>query len=98
MIGDETKEQIMNKEGRLPNTIIACVGGGSNAIGIFYPFIEDADVRLIGVEAGGQGIETEKHAASLTKGTPGVFQGFNELLATRRVWSSKRSLFYFRRT
>lgn len=75
IIGDETKEQIVTKEGRLPDTIIACVGGGSNAIGIFYPFLEDTDVRLIGVEAGGKGIETEKHAASLTKGIPGVFQG-----------------------
>ncbi|MDR7246719.1 tryptophan synthase subunit beta [Priestia megaterium] len=75
IIGDETKEQIVKKEGRLPDTIIACVGGGSNAIGIFYPFLEDTDVRLIGVEAGGKGIETEKHAASLTKGIPGVFQG-----------------------
>lgn len=75
IIGDETKEQIVKKEGRLPDTIIACVGGGSNAIGIFYPFLEDTDVRLIGVEAGGKGIETERHAASLTKGIPGVFQG-----------------------
>jgi len=75
IIGDETKEQIVTKEGRLPDTIIACVGGGSNAIGIFYPFLEDTNVRLIGVEAGGKGIETEKHAASLTKGIPGVFQG-----------------------
>lgn len=75
IIGDETKEQIVTKEGRLPDTIIACVGGGSNAIGIFYPFLEDTDVRLIGVEAGGKGIETERHAASLTKGIPGVFQG-----------------------
>jgi len=75
IIGDETRSQIMEAEGRLPDAVIACVGGGSNAIGMFYPFVEDEGVRLIGVEAAGKGIETEEHAASLTKGTPGVFQG-----------------------
>lgn len=75
IIGDETREQILLKEGKLPNSIVACVGGGSNSIGMFYPFIKDSDVRLIGVEAGGKGIETHEHAATLTKGTPGVFQG-----------------------
>ncbi|MCR8642280.1 tryptophan synthase subunit beta [Paenibacillus sp. N1-5-1-14] len=75
VIGDETRAQILHKEGRLPDTVIACVGGGSNAIGMFYPFIEDQDVRLIGVEAAGRGIHTEEHAATITKGTHGVFQG-----------------------
>lgn len=74
VIGDETKAQILNKEGRLPNTIVACVGGGSNAMGIFYPFLED-DVRLVGVEAAGKGVETPYHAATLTKGRPGILHG-----------------------
>lgn len=75
VIGDEARKQILYKEDRLPDSIIACVGGGSNAMGIFYPFLEDAQVQLIGVEAGGKGLETNQHAAALTKGTPGVFQG-----------------------
>lgn len=75
VIGDEARKQILYKEERLPDSIIACVGGGSNAMGIFYPFLEDEQVQLIGVEAGGNGLETNQHAAALTKGTPGVFQG-----------------------
>ena len=75
IIGNETKEQILSKEGRLPNHIIACVGGGSNAIGIFYPFINDHEVNLHGVEAGGEGINTNKHCATLTLGKQGIFQG-----------------------
>jgi len=75
VIGDETKRQILDKEGRLPDAILACVGGGSNAIGMFYPFIKDKDVQLIGVEAAGQGVDTDKHAATLTKGTEGVLHG-----------------------
>jgi len=75
VIGDESRAQILEQEGRLPDTVIACVGGGSNAIGMFYPFIEDTEVQLIGVEAAGKGINTLEHAATLTKGTPGVFQG-----------------------
>ena len=75
VIGDETKEQILEKEGRLPDAVVACVGGGANAMGIFYPFIEDRDVRLVGVEAAGYGIETGKHAASLTGGDVGVLHG-----------------------
>ncbi|TCZ81205.1 tryptophan synthase subunit beta [Paenibacillus albiflavus] len=75
VIGDESREQILEQEGRLPDTVIACVGGGSNAIGMFYPFIQDTDVQLIGVEAAGKGINTLEHAATLTKGTHGVFQG-----------------------
>ncbi|MDT3426540.1 tryptophan synthase beta chain [Paenibacillus forsythiae] len=75
VIGDEAREQILSKEGRLPDSVVACVGGGSNAIGIFFPFLEDSQVRLIGVEAGGRGLHTCEHAATLSKGTPGVFQG-----------------------
>ncbi len=75
IIGKETREQIMNKTGRLPDCIIACVGGGSNAIGIFHPFLNDTAVRLIGVEAGGRGIETGEHAATLAAGKPGVLHG-----------------------
>ncbi|CAN7590108.1 tryptophan synthase subunit beta [Paenibacillus sp. LjRoot153] len=75
VIGDESREQILETEGRLPDAVVACVGGGSNAMGIFYPFVEDASVKLIGVEAAGRGVNTEEHAATMTKGTPGVFQG-----------------------
>jgi tryptophan synthase beta chain len=75
VIGDETKRQILEAENRLPDVIIACVGGGSNAAGMFYPFVEDASVRLVGAEAAGRGIDTGEHAATMTKGRPGVFQG-----------------------
>lgn len=75
VIGRETREQIMDKLGRLPDYIIACVGGGSNAIGIFYPFLNDKDVRLIGVEAAGRGLETGEHAAPLMAGEVGVLHG-----------------------
>ncbi len=75
IIGEETKSQILEKEGRLPDAIVACIGGGSNAMGIFHPFIEDQNVRLIGVEAAGHGIGTGLHAASLTGGKPGVLHG-----------------------
>lgn len=75
IIGDETRAQILQAEGRLPEMLVAAVGGGSNAIGMFYPFIEDTDVQLIGVEAAGRGVDTEFHAATMTKGTKGVFQG-----------------------
>ena len=75
VIGDEAKEQILEKEGRLPDYIVACIGGGSNAMGIFYPFAEDKEVKLIGVEAAGKGIDTEEHAASITKGSVGVIHG-----------------------
>jgi len=80
IIGEETKIQINNLEQRNPDYIVACVGGGSNAIGIFYPFINDSDVKLIGVEAAGYGIDTNKHCATLTKGSPGIFQGMNTYL------------------
>lgn len=75
VIGDETRRQILEKEGRLPDVVVAAIGGGSNSIGMFYPFIEDQGVALIGVEAAGKGVETEFHAATMSKGTQGVFQG-----------------------
>ena len=75
VIGDEARRQILEKEGRLPDLLIACVGGGSNAIGLFYPFLEDAAVKMIGVEAGGEGILPEKHAARFHGGSLGVLQG-----------------------
>ena len=75
IIGQEVKEQIQKAEGKLPDYIIACVGGGSNAIGVFYPFIEDKDVKLIGVEAGGLGFDVGQHAASLSRGEKGVLHG-----------------------
>ncbi|ADB57277.1 tryptophan synthase subunit beta [Archaeoglobus profundus] len=75
VIGKETKKQILEIEGCLPDIIVACVGGGSNAMGIFHPFIEDRKVRLVGVEAGGNGIETGKHSASLCAGKKGVLHG-----------------------
>lgn len=75
VIGTETKEQMQAREGRLPDTLIACIGGGSNAMGLFHPFLDDADIRIIGVEAGGHGLDTPDHAASLAGGTPGVLHG-----------------------
>ena len=71
VIGNEVRAQIMAKEGRLPDTLVACVGGGSNAMGLFHPFLDDPEVRMIGVEAAGHGIETGEHAAALTAGQPG---------------------------
>jgi len=75
IIGEETRVQIMEQEGRLPDTLIACIGGGSNAMGLFYPFLDDKEVEIIGVEAAGLGVDTDKHAASLTGGRPGVLHG-----------------------
>ena len=75
VIGDEARRQILEKEERLPDLLIACVGGGSNAIGLFYPFLEDANVRMLGVEAGGLGIKPEQHAARFHGGSLGVLQG-----------------------
>jgi len=81
VIGKETKEQIMDAEGRLPDTIVACVGGGSNALGIFYDFLDDDAVELIGVEAAGKGLETGEHGASICAGTEGVLHGmYSKLL------------------
>ncbi|MFQ5720128.1 MAG: tryptophan synthase subunit beta [Acidobacteriota bacterium] len=75
VIGREAREQILDAEGRLPDQLVACVGGGSNSIGLFTAFLEDASVRMTGVEAGGEGIETGRHAARFAGGSPGVFQG-----------------------
>jgi len=75
IIGYEAREQILQKEGKLPDYVVACIGGGSNAIGIFSHFLEDKNVRCVGIEAGGLGIESEKHGASLAKGSPGVLHG-----------------------
>ncbi|MGJ7043992.1 tryptophan synthase subunit beta [Thermoanaerobacterium thermosulfurigenes] len=75
VIGDETREQILSKEKRLPDYIVACVGGGSNSMGIFYPFINDLSVKLIGVEAAGLGIDTDKHASTMAKGSIGILHG-----------------------
>ncbi len=75
IIGREAREQMLNLEGRLPDSLIACVGGGSNAMGIFYPFLKDSEVEMIGVEAAGLGLDTDKHSATLTKGRAGVLHG-----------------------
>ncbi|MEK9661887.1 MAG: pyridoxal-phosphate dependent enzyme, partial [Alphaproteobacteria bacterium] len=75
VIGEETRAQMLEKEGRLPDSLVACIGGGSNAMGLFYPFLDDREVAITGVEAAGHGIETGEHAASLTGGRPGVLHG-----------------------
>jgi tryptophan synthase beta chain len=75
IIGKETKEQILDQEGRLPDQLIACIGGGSNAMGLFYPFLDDINVKITGIEAGGMGLQGDKHCASLTAGRPGVLHG-----------------------
>ncbi|WP_337862884.1 tryptophan synthase subunit beta [Nitrososphaera sp.] len=75
VIGKEVREEMQKEHGRLPSAVVACVGGGSNAMGSFYPFIDDTSVRLVGVEAAGEGVRSGKHAATLTAGTPGVLHG-----------------------
>jgi tryptophan synthase beta chain len=75
VIGDEAKAQILEAEGRLPDSLLACIGGGSNAMGLFHPFLDDREVRIIGVEAAGHGLASGKHAASLKGGKPGVLHG-----------------------
>jgi tryptophan synthase beta chain len=80
VIGVEAREQILAVEGRLPDALIACVGGGSNAIGLFHPFIADEGVRMIGVEPGGEGIDSGRHGATITKGEPGIFHGKRTLV------------------
>lgn len=75
VIGKETREQLLAKEGRLPDSLVACIGGGSNAMGLFHPFLDDEKVQIIGVEAAGLGLDTGKHAASLSGGAPGVLHG-----------------------
>ena len=81
VIGREARGQMVEAEGRLPDYLVACVGGGSNAIGLFYPFVQDREVKMVGVEAGGEGVESGRHAASLVAGEPGVLHGsFSYLL------------------
>jgi tryptophan synthase beta chain len=80
VIGEESTRQVMEMEGRLPDTCVACVGGGSNSMGLFYPFLENEKVKLVGVEASGLGVDTDKHGASLTKGSAGVLHGMMSYL------------------
>jgi tryptophan synthase beta chain len=75
IVGQETRRQILKAEGRLPDALVACVNGGSNAIGLFYPFIKDKKVRMVGVEAAGDGVKTKRHAATMMKGKPGILHG-----------------------
>ncbi len=75
VIGQETKQQIQDLRGKLPDALVACVGGGSNSVGMFYRFIQDVTVKLLGVEAGGDGLGTNRHSAALTGGTKGVLHG-----------------------
>ena len=82
VIGREARRQILDKAGRLPDCLVACVGGGSNAIGLFHPFLADETVRMVGVEAAGEGLETGRHAAPLTTGRPGVLHGNRTYLMT----------------
>jgi tryptophan synthase beta chain len=91
VIGKETKEQILEAEGRLPDTIVACVGGGSNAMGIFYDFLEDEEVELIGVEAAGKGLESGEHGASICAGTEGVLHGMYSKLLQNEHGQIKQS-------
>jgi len=84
VIGDETSAQLLEREGRLPDLVSACVGGGSNAIGMFHPFLDDPDVELHGVEAAGEGADTARHAATLSKGAPGVLHGARSYLLQDR--------------
>jgi tryptophan synthase beta chain len=91
IIGEEVRRQMMEAEGRLPDTLVACIGGGSNAMGLFYPFLDDAGVRIIGVEAAGKGLETGEHAASLTGGQPGVLHGNRTYLLQDREGQIKEA-------
>ena len=84
MIGNETRAQMLEREKRLPDLVVACVGGGSNAIGMFHPFLDDSAVEIHGVEAAGEGVEHARHAATLTKGTPGVLHGARSYLLQDR--------------
>jgi tryptophan synthase beta chain len=80
VIGNETRAQMLERENRLPDLLVACVGGGSNAIGMFHPFVDDAAVEIHGVEAAGDGVDTQRHAATLSKGSPGVLHGARSYL------------------
>jgi tryptophan synthase len=89
VIGREARRQILEKLGQLPDYLVACVGGGSNAIGLFHPFVNDESVRMLGAEAAGEGADTERHAATLTKGTPGVFHGSRTYLVQNEAGQIK---------
>ena len=80
VIGEEARQQVLDLTGALPTAVAACVGGGSNAIGIFHAFLDDVEVALYGFEAGGEGVDTERHAATITKGRPGVLHGARSYL------------------
>jgi tryptophan synthase len=75
VIGEETKAQMLEQRNKLPDAVVACIGGGSNCLGMLYPFLNDPSVKLLGVEAGGEGLDTKRHAATLTSGTKGVLHG-----------------------
>lgn len=100
IIGIETRQQILERENRLPDYLLACVGGGSNAIGMFFPFINDIKVKKIGIEAAGKGLDTDEHCATLTKGRDGIFQGMKTYLLqddsgqVREVYSISAGLDY----
>lgn len=91
IIGDEAREQVLELTGALPTAVLACVGGGSNAIGIFYPFIDDSSVRLIGLEAGGDGIESGRHASAISGGRPGVLHGARSYMLQDEDGQTKES-------
>jgi tryptophan synthase beta subunit len=80
IIGREARQQLLEKNGKLPDVVMACVGGGSNAIGTFHPFVNDASVELVGVEAAGHGVETGEHCAALLVGTPGILHGTRTMI------------------
>lgn len=94
VIGRETKKQIMEKEGKLPDYLVACVGGGSNAMGLFYPFYGDKEVKMVGVEPAGRGLDTEEHAASICKGKVGLIHGFKCYLLDHSTHSIAAGLDY----
>jgi tryptophan synthase beta chain len=95
VIGEEAREQVLELTGSLPTAVLACVGGGSNAIGIFHRFISDPEVRLIGLEAAGDGVETGRHAATITGGSPGVLHGNRTYVLQDEKWSNHRIAFNF---
>lgn len=94
VIGREARRQILEKEGKLPDYLVACVGGGSNAIGLFYPFFDDSEVRMIGVEPAGEGLDTNRHAASISRGTAGLIHGFKCFMLDQDTHSVAAGLDY----
>ena len=94
VIGKEARAQILEKEGMLPNYLIACVGGGSNSMGLFHPFVNDKEVKMIGVEPGGKGLETKEHGASICKGAPRVLHGFKSYILEHSAYSIAAGLDY----